>query len=618
MVEPTAHLFGMTAGGLSGVDLRMPLGGIALELFGSRPFPNFPPSSLNATIAALLAHAGPGTISIETRAGDIARVEQSNNKIAAVHFSSGFVLLADYFLDCSYEGDLLRLAGVTYAVGREAASEYNESLAGVNGGLPWGAGALPGVSPWADASNTTLLPTIVGTVPSVSPSSSDGTVMAMNYRLCLTNNASNRRPLLPPAGYTPASTEVLRRSFIANAAQLANASLLSLFLIRDLGESKIDVNDKEALPNLADLPFLQGPYPLANWSERASIASAHQWYIRAAWEFLRTDSVVPPSMRAEAATWGLPADEFVETDGFPPQLYVRESIRLRGEVVMTQADVFGAATSSSNASVGLSQWLVDIHNVLNMAAPPSVTGRSWEVAATGRVNTVHGVWQLTEIPFGAMLPRRGETANLLVPVCASFTHVAFSTFRLEPQYAVFGQSAAVAAVMADRDGGLALHDVNVTALQVELHRQGQLLNASSPSPPAIQNLVLAPCTASAQRWRYYSDGTLEPLPGGLCASIFGYSNASGAQIVCAACHAEESPHNQAFDLDRVPSGGVRVRSRMSQLCVAPVSAESGSKLVMGKCSENTTAWRVGVDSLSPWELEGTSLCVHNLARSQVT
>ena len=43
MVEPQSHLFGMTTGGLSGVDLRMPLGGISQEIFGNKPFPTFPP-----------------------------------------------------------------------------------------------------------------------------------------------------------------------------------------------------------------------------------------------------------------------------------------------------------------------------------------------------------------------------------------------------------------------------------------------------------------------------------------------------------------------------------------------------------------------------------------------
>jgi hypothetical protein len=70
------------------------------------------------------------------------------------------------------------------------------------------------------------------------------------------------------------------------------------------------------------MPFLQRRYPLASWGERNAIASQHEWWTRAVWEFLRTDSSVPLSIRNEAATWGLPADEWVENGGFPPQLYV--------------------------------------------------------------------------------------------------------------------------------------------------------------------------------------------------------------------------------------------------------------------------------------------------------
>ena len=35
------------------------------------------------------------------------------------------------FIDCSYEGDLMAKAGVSYTVGRESASWYNEPISGV-------------------------------------------------------------------------------------------------------------------------------------------------------------------------------------------------------------------------------------------------------------------------------------------------------------------------------------------------------------------------------------------------------------------------------------------------------------------------------------------------------
>jgi hypothetical protein len=108
---------------------------------------------------------------------------------------------------------------------------------------------------------------------------------------------------------------------------------------------------------------------------------------------------------------------------------------MRGAVVMTQHDVYGGNVSHSNSSIGLSQWCIDVHSEQRLAVPPELTGRGWEIATTGDVNTCgHGLpWQLTEVPYGAITPRRNETSNLLVPVCASFTHIGFATYRLEPQ-----------------------------------------------------------------------------------------------------------------------------------------------------------------------------------------
>jgi hypothetical protein len=39
-----------------------------------------------------------------------------------------------------------------------------------------------------------------------------------------------------------------------------------------------------------------------------------------------------------------------------------------------------------------------------------------------------------QVPYDALTPQRNDTANLLVPVCISSSHIAFSTYRLEPQY----------------------------------------------------------------------------------------------------------------------------------------------------------------------------------------
>jgi hypothetical protein len=405
---------------------------------------------------------------------------------------------------------------------------------------------------------------------------------------------------------------VLRRWFATAAANVS--SLSQLFLLRQLPGSKIDVN-QDAMPMGSDMPFLQRAYPLGNATMRAAIAAAHEWWTRAAWEFLRSDAAVPPALRAEAARWALPLDEFAATGGFPPQLYIRESVRMRGAAVLTQRDVVGAALGFSNDSVGLSQWCVDVHAEQRVAVPPALTGRGWEVVDAGGVNTCSGdpmPWQLTEIPYRVLTPARGDTPNLLVPVCASMTHIAFATYRLEAQYAVHGQSAAVAAVMALRAGGCAVQDVDVRALQAELRAQGQLIDARPG--PAAGALALTPCAASpGQAWRVNAtDNSLRADGGALCASVFAYSKLPGAAIWGAQCHTDDpsQPANQAWELDQAP-GGVRVRSRLSGLCVVAASAANAT-LTQSACDGGAaTVWSVpDQPDAGPWTPAGApALCV---------
>ena len=359
--------------------------------------------------------------------------------------------------------------------------------------------------------------------------------------------------------------EVLRRWWLAPGQR--PQSLIACFLWRTLPHGKADVN-QGPMPMGSDMPFAQGGYPTANWTARAAIAAVHEWWIRAAWEFLRTDPAVPAAIRAEATAWGLCADEFNSTGGWPPQLYVRESIRMRGARVMTQADVYGSAYAKDPTSVGMSQWLIDVHAVRRIAAPPSPGFPAWDTVDAGDVNTAGKVWQLTEIPYAALTPAVGDTENLLVPVCASFTHIAFATYRLEPQYMVFGQSAAVAAVLALRAGYATVQEVDVLALQAELTAQGQLLSAQ---PEDTGAMAAQPCrNESTQVWAYVpADGTLRlsGAAGTFCASIFGYSHESGAAVWAAQCHPPVNASNQLFDLVPAAGGGVQVRARISGRCV---------------------------------------------------
>jgi hypothetical protein len=78
-----------------------------------------------------------------------------------------------------------------------------------------------------------------------------------------------------------------------------------------------------------------------------------------------------------------------------------------------------------------------------------------------------------EVPYRAITPRVEECDNLLVPVAASFSHVAFCAYRVEPTWMMAGQAAGIAAHLAARHD-VAVQKVPIETLQENLAAAGQL------------------------------------------------------------------------------------------------------------------------------------------------
>jgi hypothetical protein len=89
-----------------------------------------------------------------------------------------------------------------------------------------------------------------------------------------------------------------------------------------------------------------------------------------------------------------------------------------------------------------------------------------------------------EIAFRTITPKRAESENLLVPVCLSATHAAYSSVRMEPQYMIIGQAAGVAASLAIRKQ-ISVQEISVAALQQRLHEHHAVLHLDEEFHPVV-------------------------------------------------------------------------------------------------------------------------------------
>jgi hypothetical protein len=210
-------------------------------------------------------------------------------------------------------------------------------------------------------------------------------------------------------------------------------------------------------------------YPNGTYAARERIRRAHVDYIQGFLFFLATDTRVPAALSGEMKTWGLCRDEFTDNGHWPYQLYVREARRMVGEFVMSQKDIQTELTKPD--PIGMGSYNSDSHNVQRR---PTADGTAVENEGDMQVRVTP-----YQIPYRLILPRRREATNLLVPVCFSATHVAYSTLRMEPQYMILGHAAGVAAKMAI-DRTVAVQDVDPSALGARLRSQRAVFDIVSP------------------------------------------------------------------------------------------------------------------------------------------
>jgi len=463
LVEPSAHVGGMMTSGLSATDYghTSTIGGYADEFFdrveaiegSSYGRWRFQPSTAESVFMTMLIGAGVAVYPGEALA-ESGGVTKNGAQIERVNTTAGRSFTAAIYVDASYEGDLMAQAGVSYAVGRESASTYGESLAGA------AAGATVFTAPAGmDPGFPVAAPGPLG--------SADGRIQYSNFRLCFSTRA-DRIPFAEPAGYDASRFDIVAAYIDWRLAKGHTPDLTWFLWPVALTNGKYDVNNNGQVS--IGVHGLNHDYPDGSYAERQAILDALHQYTEGFLWFLASDTRVPTKIRGQMAAYGLCADEFTDTNNWPRLLYLREGRRMVGATILVERDV--EVTRTKPDTIAIASYAFDSHHVsrwIDTANRLKVEGGFWN----GRAAATR--WS---IPYRSLTPRASEATNLLVSVTVSASHVANASLRMEPQYMMIGEAAGAAAAMAARAAGgpIPVQSVNVGQLRASLKAHGAVVD----------------------------------------------------------------------------------------------------------------------------------------------
>ena len=473
LLEPTAHIGGLSTGGLSHCDSNQMVRSTVMGLFDewhrrivkdytdrglTAPYNSaikdtakwtFEPHVAMRVTNAMLKEAGVTVLTGRY----LQSVAKDGTRIQSLITSNG-TFKAKAFVDGSYEGDLMAAAGVDWTIGREGRAEFGESYAGKQ--YPK---KVMNFSGFDEKGN--LLP-LVTTSDAGPEEAGDGNIMTFSFRLCLTKNPENRIAIPEPANYDSARFDLARRALKVGAKVG--------FDLYPLPGNKLDGNN--SIHGQVSLGLVGGcnDWHRADEAGRAKIWEAHKQYTLEFIHFLRTDPAVPPKLRSDFSGFGFCKDEFAATGHFPPALYVRESRRMKGMYMLSQRDIIDSPAKDD--AIAISSFPIDSHDCQRVALKDGGVineGTIFPVRVPGT-----NVGYAYHVPYRSVLPRAEQCTNLIVPVALSCTHVAISSLRIEGAWMVIGQGAGVAAALAAKQS-VAVQALPYPILRERLLAQGQAL-----------------------------------------------------------------------------------------------------------------------------------------------
>ncbi len=439
LVEPTTRLGGMTVNGLSATDLRKTqyASGFFVrfrdrvkELYAAEGITTdgmkYEPRLAHQAMKSLLYAAPNITVLRRTRLVSVQATDSDagRRRVEAVTVEELDAadrptgrrarLTAPMFIDATDCGDLAAGAGAAYRLGREPRSPQ-ESHNGVI---------------YYDRAHDKALPGSTG--------KGDHRIQAYAYLLTVKDYGPGVDKTLPqpPPGYR-------KEDFVHSPGWKDSWAYTS----GKMPGSKYELNQH---PEGGDIQAVNYAYPEGNYAERARVERIYRDRVLCYLYYIQTT--------LGQKSLGLPDDEYRDTGGFPPLLYVREGRRILGEQLPLEKDITRARDLTRPESIGLGDYPMDSHAVrpkTNWTTPDMGEGEWWLPIQTP--------WH--QLPLGVIVPRNLD--NVFVTTAVSSTHVSFGTYRLEPVRMAFGEAAAIASALAIRHH-LRARDVPARQVQEEM------------------------------------------------------------------------------------------------------------------------------------------------------
>lgn len=461
LVSPSPWLGGMMTGGLSRTDFgsMQSAGGLFKEFVdhvyryyvttygadspqakASRTGYYFEPRVAKWVFHELLAQEPNITVMLDHHTRD---VQKEGNRVTALYVLDRprmmrKTLTARVFIDATYEGDMAAQAGAAYRIGREDKAEFDEEHAGELF--------------WDPVKQRVVFGSGVG----------DRKVQAYNFRLTLTTRPDNLKPFPVPSQYD-------RERYITlipdiNSGRVKN--MQQLLSILPLPGDKFDANNHPLGNPSTDLIGGADAYPEADLWQREPMAEKHRQHILGLLYFAQNDAEVSEAFRKDALRWGFAQNEFVDNDGFPTQLYVREGRRILGRETFTENEARSRSPlrrpDAHKDSIAIADYPIDSH-----ATSPEKDGLLEGFFYLPGTQT-----QPSQVPYGVMLPLGLE--GVIVSICVSSTHIGYGTLRMEPVFMALGTASGVAAHLALTENKLP-SQIDVDALQRQLLGQKHVI-----------------------------------------------------------------------------------------------------------------------------------------------